>query len=146
MGLPQLGPVELVIILVIVLVIFGAGRLGEIGGAFGKGIREFKTSVRDDEPSGGTVVVDGKAEPDGSVTVVTPSGDKTTVTPSADKTHVTPSGATSASSGAPRPATDVTTGASSAGSGPTSSGVSSAGGGASATGAASVSDTTRRDA
>lgn len=36
-GLP-----ELIIILVIVLVVFGAGRLPEIGGALGKGIRNFK--------------------------------------------------------------------------------------------------------
>jgi sec-independent protein translocase protein TatA len=47
--LPSVGPVELGIILVIVLVIFGAGRVGELGGALGKGIREFKTSVRDEE-------------------------------------------------------------------------------------------------
>ncbi|MFP3896092.1 MAG: twin-arginine translocase TatA/TatE family subunit [Anaerolineales bacterium] len=40
--LKTLGPAELIIILVIVLVIFGAGRLPEIGGALGKGIKEFK--------------------------------------------------------------------------------------------------------
>ena len=33
---------ELIIILVIVLVVFGAGKLPEIGGAFGKSIRNFK--------------------------------------------------------------------------------------------------------
>ena len=38
----RLGPTELVIILVIILIIFGVGRLGEIGGALGKGIREFR--------------------------------------------------------------------------------------------------------
>jgi len=36
------GMPELIIILVIVLVIFGAGRLPEIGSAFGKSIRNFK--------------------------------------------------------------------------------------------------------
>jgi sec-independent protein translocase protein TatA len=36
------GMPEMVIILVIVLVVFGAGRLPEIGGAFGKSIRNFK--------------------------------------------------------------------------------------------------------
>jgi len=36
-GLP-----ELIVVLVIVLVVFGAGRLPEIGGAFGKSIRNFK--------------------------------------------------------------------------------------------------------
>jgi sec-independent protein translocase protein TatA len=33
---------ELIIILVIVLIIFGVGRLGDIGGALGKGIRAFR--------------------------------------------------------------------------------------------------------
>lgn len=36
------GMPEMVIILVIVLVVFGAGRLTEIGGALGKSIRNFK--------------------------------------------------------------------------------------------------------
>jgi sec-independent protein translocase protein TatA len=44
-----IGPWELAIILVIVIIIFGAGKLPEIGGALGRGIREFKESARDDE-------------------------------------------------------------------------------------------------
>lgn len=40
--LPSLGPSELMIILVIVLIFFGVGRLPEVGGAIGKGLREFK--------------------------------------------------------------------------------------------------------
>lgn len=40
----RLGPTELIIILVIVMVIFGVGRLPEIGGAIGKAIREFRNS------------------------------------------------------------------------------------------------------
>lgn len=36
------GMPELVVVLVIVLVVFGAGRLPEIGGAVGKSIRNFK--------------------------------------------------------------------------------------------------------
>jgi sec-independent protein translocase protein TatA len=36
------GMPELIIILVIVLVVFGAGRLPEIGSAFGKSIKNFK--------------------------------------------------------------------------------------------------------
>jgi sec-independent protein translocase protein TatA len=45
--MPSLGPTELIIILVIVLIIFGVGRLPEIGGAIGKSIREFRTSAKD---------------------------------------------------------------------------------------------------
>jgi len=40
---------ELLIILVIVIVLFGATRLRGIGGALGGSIREFKTAVRDDQ-------------------------------------------------------------------------------------------------
>jgi sec-independent protein translocase protein TatA len=45
--MPQLGVPELVVILVIVIVVFGAGRLGEIGGALGKGIKEFRSATKD---------------------------------------------------------------------------------------------------
>ena len=38
-----LGVPELAIILVIIVIIFGVGKLPEIGGAFGKGIKEFKS-------------------------------------------------------------------------------------------------------
>ena len=42
-----LGMPELIIILIIILVIFGAGKLPEIGSGLGKGIRSFKKSVSD---------------------------------------------------------------------------------------------------
>ncbi len=45
--MPSLGIPELLIILVIIVVIFGVGRLPEIGGAIGKSIREFKNQVDD---------------------------------------------------------------------------------------------------
>ena len=45
------NPVELVIILLIVLVLFGAGRVGKIGGELGTAIREFKRGLNgEDEP------------------------------------------------------------------------------------------------
>ena len=40
---------ELIIILIIVIVLFGASRLRGIGGALGGSIREFKSAVRDDQ-------------------------------------------------------------------------------------------------
>jgi len=45
-----LGTGELFLILAIVLVIFGAGKLPEIGGALGRGIRSFKKEVATDPP------------------------------------------------------------------------------------------------
>jgi sec-independent protein translocase protein TatA len=40
-----LGPTELIIILVIVLVLFGAGRVSKLGGELGTAIREFKNGI-----------------------------------------------------------------------------------------------------
>jgi sec-independent protein translocase protein TatA len=42
-----LGMPELIVIMVIVLIIFGAGKLPEIGGAIGKGIKGFKKSMKE---------------------------------------------------------------------------------------------------
>lgn len=44
-----LGMPELIIILVIILIIFGAGKLPEIGSGIGKGIKNFKKATRDAE-------------------------------------------------------------------------------------------------
>jgi sec-independent protein translocase protein TatA len=51
--LSGIGMGEMVVILLIILIIFGAGKLPQIGDALGKGIRNFKTSVtgKDDEPA-----------------------------------------------------------------------------------------------
>ena len=50
--MPRIGPFELVIILFIILVIFGVGKLPEIGGAMGKGIRAFKKGQAGEEDEG----------------------------------------------------------------------------------------------
>jgi sec-independent protein translocase protein TatA len=44
-----LGPLELVIILLVLVMIFGASRLADLGGSLGKGIKEFKKNVQDDD-------------------------------------------------------------------------------------------------
>ncbi len=49
MGLGGFGMGEMVFIFLIVLLLFGAKRLPEIGSSLGKGIREFKSSVREIE-------------------------------------------------------------------------------------------------
>ena len=43
----NLGFTEIVLILLVVLLLFGAKRLPEVGASFGKGIREFKRSLSD---------------------------------------------------------------------------------------------------
>ena len=47
----NIGMTELIVILVIVLVLFGAKRIPEISASFGKGIREFKKNVNEVERS-----------------------------------------------------------------------------------------------
>ena len=43
----NIGPTELIFLLVFLLLIFGAKRLPELGSGLGKGIREFKRSMRE---------------------------------------------------------------------------------------------------
>lgn len=49
-----LGAPELLVVLVIFLIVFGVGRLPEVGGALGRGIREFRESIREDKDQQGT--------------------------------------------------------------------------------------------
>ena len=53
--MPNIGPLEIAVVLVIVLVVFGPKRLPELGKSMGKGIREFKGSLsmgdKDDIPA-----------------------------------------------------------------------------------------------
>jgi len=50
----SLGPAELGIIALIALLLFGAGRIADIGKGLGQSIKNFRTAVRDgDEPEKG---------------------------------------------------------------------------------------------
>ncbi len=49
MGIGGLGMGEMIVIFLVVLLLFGAKRLPEIGSSLGKGIREFKGSIREIE-------------------------------------------------------------------------------------------------
>lgn len=59
--MPQLGPTELIIILVIVLAIFGAGKLSSLGGALGKGVKDFRAAMGDGDKNAGKG--NGSSEP-----------------------------------------------------------------------------------
>ncbi|CCQ91162.1 putative sec-independent protein translocase protein [Nitrospina gracilis 3/211] len=59
-----IGFPELMIILVIIMIIFGAGKLPEIGSAFGRSIKNFKTSMKEAEEleSGEQAQQEGEAQ------------------------------------------------------------------------------------
>ena len=47
----HIGPTELIIVLVIVMMVFGVGKLPQVGGAMGKAIREFRRAQEGKELS-----------------------------------------------------------------------------------------------
>lgn len=47
--MPNIGPVEIIIVLLIVVLLFGVGRIGRIGGELGKSIREFRKGIQGDD-------------------------------------------------------------------------------------------------
>ncbi len=48
MGIGAFQPMHLLLILLIVMVVFGAGKLGQVGAALGQSVKEFKASVNED--------------------------------------------------------------------------------------------------
>ena len=48
--MPNIGPMEILVVLIIALVVFGPKRLPELGKSLGKGINEFRGSVSGDAP------------------------------------------------------------------------------------------------
>ena len=61
MGIGLLQPMHLLLILVIVLVVFGAGKLSQIGGALGQSVKEFKETVAEGEAE--LPLTDGPVKP-----------------------------------------------------------------------------------
>ncbi len=56
-----LGMPELIVILVIIVIIFGAGKLPEIGSGIGKGIKNFKEATKQEEKK---VIDENKGDPE----------------------------------------------------------------------------------
>lgn len=63
--MPEVGPVELFLVLVVVVLLFGGTRLAELGGSLGKGVREFRRGIRDDDDAAAEAE-DSAAEPAGA--------------------------------------------------------------------------------
>lgn len=72
--MPNIGPGELILVLVIVLILFGPGKLPDIGNAIGRGVREFRKAsnsledtIRGDaKPAAATPPSDAPASTSGS--------------------------------------------------------------------------------
>jgi sec-independent protein translocase protein TatA len=60
--MPNIGPFELAIVLIIALVVFGPKRLPELGRSLGRGIREFKGSLSGDHDDGDETKPRGEIE------------------------------------------------------------------------------------
>lgn len=66
--LGNIGPLEIIVVLIIALVVFGPKRLPELGRSLGKGIREFRGSIggdhddEDERPAPPPVIEPGRSE------------------------------------------------------------------------------------
>jgi sec-independent protein translocase protein TatA len=85
--MPTPGPLEIIIILVIVLIVFGPKRLPDLGRSLGRGMREFKESVtgkdKDELPEASSVESPEPATVKAEPTTVTP--EPTTVPPASEQ-------------------------------------------------------------
>lgn len=83
--MPNVGPLELAIVLIIALVVFGPKRLPELGKSVGRGIREFKSSISgendddDDEPQPQAKIEPAQPPPPPSESAQAEKADETVV-------------------------------------------------------------------
>lgn len=61
--MPNIGPVELVVILVLALIVVGPGKLPDVGSAIGKSIREFRGAVTDVKDATEPPLSEGASKP-----------------------------------------------------------------------------------
>src|SRR5262245_2430770 len=87
--MPNIGPLELVIILVIALLILGPGKLPDVGAALGKSIREFRKASSDVQEAV-SVSVDTSPLPPTPATPVAPVAPAATQVPTATEAAAAP--------------------------------------------------------
>lgn len=64
----DISPIQILIVLVIALLVFGPKRLPEMGKSIGRGIREFKGAILDEEPGSTSAARASEASPAAPVT------------------------------------------------------------------------------
>ena len=62
--MPNLGPTELIIILLIVILLFGAKKIPEIAKGLGKGIKDFKGAMKDEDAKSEAAKIEAKKADD----------------------------------------------------------------------------------
>jgi sec-independent protein translocase protein TatA len=86
----NVGPFELIIILLIVIAVFGAGRIAGIGRALGTSVREFREEARNEDEEGeGEGEGDGEDEDAGAAEGATASADDAEPPPAKKKEEST---------------------------------------------------------
>lgn len=70
MMFPKIGPVELLLILVIVTMLFGVGKLPEVFGAVGRGVREFRKAAQEKDDVATTTTTKTETKSDEEAPVV----------------------------------------------------------------------------
>jgi sec-independent protein translocase protein TatA len=92
--MPNVGPFELAIVLIIALIVFGPKRLPELGKSVGRGIREFKGSIsgenddEDDEPKPPAKIESAQPPPPPGESAEAAKADETAEAGKADETAV----------------------------------------------------------
>jgi sec-independent protein translocase protein TatA len=71
----SLGPWQLIIIAIVILVLFGRGRISEMMGDFGKGIKSFKQGMNEDDAEEPSPRIEGPAASKSASDVTIDSGD-----------------------------------------------------------------------
>ena len=84
--LGDIGAPELLILLAIVVVLFGAGRVGKVGKDLGTAVKDFRSALKDDE----TEKVDAKSQSTLSGTAADPAAPATPAEPEANRTSQKP--------------------------------------------------------
>ena len=69
--MPDIGPLELIIIAAIVLLLFGPGKAADLGSSLGKSISEFRKETRDDGGDKAAVQQQAVAAPEAAATIST---------------------------------------------------------------------------
>jgi len=60
--LRNIGPLEIFLLLLLAILVFGVGRVGQLGGALGRSIREFRQELHKPDEEPGTAAADTTAQ------------------------------------------------------------------------------------